>query len=167
MPSYTPPSSLMNPKITWFDMSLARPIGVVRFCSCSIQSLNPSGSRSNESPLDERALLASFHDNLAKHEAKMRRFRLQAKHKRAKRAKSLRNKRPGTTSKGGETKPPAGTKPIAGDSMPTATDISTTTVTERFWLASRTCSHCQGLGLWSKGSWGECVNCHLFTDLRL
>lgn len=115
----------------------------------------------------EEQLHASFHENLKKHEAEIRRSRLQAKHKRAKRAKSFRNKRPGTTSPDAGTSSIGGTRKTAGGFVLDATRPSIGTEKVGYWLASRICSHCHALGLRSRGSWGECPACRLFTDLRL
>ena len=119
----------------------------------------------NESPSPAKRPSKKRVEQLMLEEAKMRRFRLTAKSRRAKVA-ALPLKPVGITSKGAGISRPAGTKRTAGASVSTAMTPSTGTEIKRFWLASRTCSHCGGVGLWSKGSLADCSRCERVTDLH-
>ncbi len=103
---------------------------------------------------------------LQKEEAMMRRFRLKAKHRRAKAAADGPSKHAGITWKGDDGPLADGTKATVGASVSSAMRPSTGTEIERFWMSTRICGHCKERGLWSKGSLGQCQTCSKFTDLR-
>lgn len=133
----------------------------------SDQSPNlPGESLKQESPSKGKRPSKKRQEELMRQEAAIRRFRLTAKSRRAKVAVDGPSKPRGITLRGAGTKKPGGTKRIAGASVSSAMRPSTGTEIERIWMATRTCGHCKGRGLWSKGSLGQCQACSKFTDLR-
>ena len=133
----------------------------------SDQSPNLHGEdRKPKSPSLEQRRLKKRESALQKEEAMMRRFRLTAKHRRAKAAADGPSKHAGITWKGDDGPLADGMKATAGGSASTATKKSTAKAIERIWMATRTCGHCKGRGLWSKGSLGQCQHCKHFTELR-
>lgn len=133
----------------------------------SDQSPNlPGEDRKPKSPSLAQRRLKKRESALQKEEAMMRRFRLTAKHRRAKAAADGPSKHAGITWKGDGTQKPAGTKATVGVCVSRATKQSTRKGTERIWLPTRTCGHCHGRGLWSLGSLGQCQHCKHFTELR-
>jgi hypothetical protein len=126
----------------------------------------PGESLKQESPSKGKRPSKKRVEELAKQEAAIRRFRLTAKHRRAKVVVNGPNPLAGITLKGAGKKKPGGTRRTAGVSVSTAMKPSTGTAIRRFWLSTRICGHCKGRGLWSKGFLGECRTCNKFTDLR-